>query len=67
MTSIGDNIRKYRRKKNLTQKQLGELLELFNTYLSDIENNRTNPSIKTLKKLAKAMEISYILLLEDTE
>jgi len=67
LTSIGDNIRKYRRKKNLTQKQLGELLELFNTYLSDIENNRTNPSIKTLKKLAKAMEISYILLLEDTE
>ncbi len=67
MTSIGDNIRKYRRKKNLTQKQLGELLELSNTYLSDIENNRTNPSIKTLKKLAKAMEISYILLLEDTE
>lgn len=67
MTSIGDNIRKYRRKKNLTQKQLGELLELSNTYLSDIENNRTNPSIKTLKKLAKALEISYILLLEDTE
>lgn len=67
MGSIGDNIRKYRRKKNLTQKQLGELLELSNTYLSDIENNRTNPSIKTLKKVAKALEISYIELLEDTE
>jgi len=65
--SIGDNIRKYRRKKNLTQKQLGELLGLSNTYLSDIENNRTNPSIKTLKKVAKALEISYIELLEDTE
>jgi len=65
--SIGDNIRKYRRKKNLTQKQLGVLLGLSNTYLSDIENNRTNPSIKTLKKVAKALEISYIELLEDTE
>ncbi len=67
MGSIGDNIRKYRRKKNLTQKQLGVLLGLSNTYLSDIENNRTNPSIKTLKKVAKALEISYIELLEDTE
>jgi len=65
--SIGENIRKYRRKRNLTQKQLGELLELSNTYLSDIENNRTNPSIKTLKKVAKALEVSYIELLEDTE
>ncbi|HCW72461.1 MAG TPA: XRE family transcriptional regulator [Clostridiaceae bacterium] len=67
MGSIGENIRKYRRKRNLTQKQLGELLELSNTYLSDIENNRTNPSIKTLKKVAKALEVSYIELLEDTE
>jgi len=65
--SIGENIRKYRRKRNLTQKQLGELFELSNTYLSDIENNRTNPSIKTLKKVAKALEVSYIELLDDTE
>ncbi|HSL85404.1 MAG TPA: helix-turn-helix transcriptional regulator [Bacteroidales bacterium] len=67
MASIGDNIRKYRRSRNLTQKQLGELIGLSNTYLSDMELGRTNPSIKTLKKIAKAMEISYIDLLKDTE
>lgn len=67
LASIGDNIRKYRRAKNLTQKQLGELLGLSNTYLSDMELDRTNPSIKTLKKVAHALEISYIELLRDTE
>ncbi|MFH5835907.1 helix-turn-helix domain-containing protein [Proteiniclasticum sp. C24MP] len=67
MVSIGDNIRKYRKSGHLTQKDLGEAIGISNTYLSDIETGRTNPSIKTLKKIAKALDISYIELLKDTE
>lgn len=67
MVSIGDNIRKYRKIGKLTQKDLGEAIGISNTYLSDIETGRTNPSIKTLKKIAKALDISYIELLKDTE
>ncbi|MBO1264879.1 helix-turn-helix transcriptional regulator [Proteiniclasticum sp. SCR006] len=67
MVSIGDNIRKYRKSGKLTQKDLGEAIGISNTYLSDIETGRTNPSIKTLKKIAKALDISYIELLKDTE
>lgn len=67
MASIGDNIRKYRKSGHLTQKDLGEAIGISNTYLSDIETGRTNPSIKTLKKIAKALDISYIELLKDTE
>lgn len=67
MVSIGDNIRKYRKIRNLTQKELGETIGISNTYLSDIETGRTNPSIKTLKKIAKGLEIKYMELLKDTE
>ena len=67
MVSIGDNIRKYRKTNNITQKELGEAIGNSNTYLSDIETGRTNPSIKTLKKIAKGLEINYIELLKDTE
>lgn len=67
MVTIGDNIRKYRKKKNLTQKELGDILGISNTYLSDMEIGRTNPSIKTLKRIAKGLEISYVDLLKDTE
>lgn len=67
MVTIGDNIRKYRKQKNLTQKELGDLVGISNTYLSDMEIGRTNPSIKTLKRIAKGLEISYMDLLRDTE
>ncbi len=67
MVSIGDNIRKYRKIKNLTQKDLGEAIGISNTYVSDMETGRTNPSIKTLKKIAKGLEVNYMELLKDTE
>ncbi len=67
MVTIGDNIRKYRKKKSLTQKELGDIVKISNTYLSDMEIGRTNPSIKTLKRIAKGLEISYVDLLRDTE
>ncbi|WP_040907937.1 helix-turn-helix domain-containing protein [Youngiibacter fragilis] len=67
MASIGDNIRMARKQKGITQKVLGEMIGVSNTYLSDIEIGRTNPSIKTLKKIADGLEISYIELLKDTE
>jgi len=67
LVSIGDNIRMARKQKGITQKVLGEMIGISNTYLSDIEIGRTNPSIKTLKKIARGLEISYVELLKDTE
>ena len=51
MITIGENIRRYRKEKNMTQKDVGDYIGISNTYLSDLEVGRTNPSIKTLKKL----------------
>lgn len=67
MVTIGTNIRKYRKEKNMTQKDLGSYIGISNTYLSDLEVGRTNPSIKTLKRIAKALDVNYVELLRDTE
>lgn len=53
---IGQTIRRIRNEKKLSQRQLAELSGISNTYLSDIEIGRTNPSLKTLNKLAEALE-----------
>lgn len=65
--TIGENIKRVRKGKKMTQKDLGEIVGISNTYLSDIEIGRTNPSIKTLKRIAKGLEVSYVELLKDTE
>lgn len=67
MATIGDNIKRIRRMKNLTQRALGEIVGISNTYLSDMEIGRTNPSIKTLKKVARGLEVSYVELLKGTD
>lgn len=63
---IGEIIRQERIRKNLKQYELAEKAGISNTYLSDMENGRTTPSIKTLKKLAKVLGIECSKLL-DTE
>jgi DNA-binding XRE family transcriptional regulator len=45
---IGLLLRKAREEKKLTQKQLGELVDKKRTYISRIENNGSNLTLKTL-------------------
>jgi DNA-binding XRE family transcriptional regulator len=45
---IGILLRKAREEKNLTQEQLGELIDKKRTYISRVENNGSNLTLKTL-------------------
>ena len=45
---IGLQLREAREKKHLTQEQLGELVDKKRTYISRIENNGSNLTLKTL-------------------
>ena len=45
---IGLLIRNAREEKNLTQEQLGELINKKRTYISRVENNGSNLTLKTL-------------------
>lgn len=63
--SIGERIKFFRKQKALTQFQLAERAKLSRSYLADVEGNRYNPSVDTLKSIAKALHIEVRQLLEE--
>lgn len=55
---IGKRLAGIRKQKKLTQEKLAEKTGLANNYISNIENNRSIPSIETLVKLCDALDIT---------
>lgn len=53
---IGQNIAERRKQQNMTQEDLCGVAEIDRSYLSEIENGKENVSIKTLVKIADALE-----------
>lgn len=60
--AIGDNVKLIRNEKKLTQAALAEKMGISRSYLSDIENNRKNPSSKTIESLAEKLGVSMLYL-----
>ena len=50
---IGLLLRNAREEKNLTQEQLGELIDKKRTYISRVENNGSNLTLKTLFEIVE--------------
>lgn len=62
---IGDNIRKFRKKKGLSQDNLARAANIPYTTLTKIESNVVRkPSVQNVAKIAKALEISIEKLIE---
>ncbi len=62
---IGNRIRALRDAKNLSQADIERRSGLVRPYLSRIENGHTIPSLATLEKLARALEVPlYHMLYE---
>ena len=62
---IALNVRVERTIKRLTQAQLAELIDVHEKYIGKIENGKQNITIKTLNKLANALNIDICRLLEE--
>jgi transcriptional regulator with XRE-family HTH domain len=66
---VGQNVRRIREKKGLTQEQFAEISGFSQQYISGLEQGRRNPTVITLYELAVARRIqnnrrtSYYLLL----
>ncbi|MFC7061117.1 helix-turn-helix transcriptional regulator [Halobacillus seohaensis] len=60
-----NNIKYFRKEAGYTQSQLAEKANLSRSYLGDIENERYNPSIDTLRSIASSLNVSLQKLLED--
>ena len=54
---IGERIRAIREAKNLSQGDVEKRSGLLRVYVSRIENGHTEPSVETLEKLARALEV----------
>lgn len=64
---FSQNLRFYRIKSNVSQEKLGEMVELSDKYISDLERQLYDPSLKTIDSLAKALNIEAYLLLKYDE
>ena len=54
---IGDRLRALREEKKLSQGDIEKRTGLVRPYISRVENNHTVPSIETLEKMARALEV----------
>ncbi len=55
---LGQNLRKIRTKKKMTQGDLASALNVDRAYISNIENGRMNPTLSTLEKIAGALGVA---------
>ena len=60
-------IQKYRIARRLTQENLAEKVDLSVSYISEIENGKKRPSLKTLEKIAAALEVSLVSLMGEDD
>lgn len=65
--TIGQRLREIRRERELTLKQIADKSVLTLTYLSDVERDQTRPSLKSLLRIAGALEVSMTDLLNGVE
>ncbi len=64
LKKIAFNIKVERMRKNLTQFQLAELIEVHEKYIGKIESGKQNLTIKTLIKLANALGVKLSKLVD---
>ncbi|MEQ8378708.1 helix-turn-helix domain-containing protein [Parvibaculum sp.] len=61
--TVGENVRRIRLKKGLTQEQFAEISGFSQQYISGLEQGRRNPTVVTLYELATALGVSHLDLL----
>ncbi|MGV7116678.1 helix-turn-helix domain-containing protein [Paenibacillus kyungheensis] len=64
---VGNKIRFYRKINKFTQEELGEILDIDQSYLGRIERGEINITLETLTKIAEALHIKPFKLLEYSE
>lgn len=63
--NIGQKIKSFRKEHKLTQVELAKKSNISRSYLADIENDRYNASLDTLKSIATALNVNISELIED--
>ena len=61
---LGQNMKRIRAKKKMSQGDIARALQVDRGYISNIENGKKNPTIATIQKLANALGVSANELLK---
>jgi len=67
LTVVGKNIKFYRTKLGITQKELAERASINRSYLASLERGRRNTTLKTVEALAKALRVSTTDLVKSSD
>ena len=58
-TDVGEKIKYYRKKLDLSQEELALKAGIHPAYLGKLERNEKNPTVETMDKIVSAIGISY--------
>ncbi len=61
---VGQNVRRLRGKRGLTQERFAEVSGFSQQYISGLEQGRRNPTVVTLYELATALGVSHVELVK---
>lgn len=63
---LGARIREVRRQRGLKAKDVAALAQITPSLLSQVENGLSNPSINTLRAIARALDVPIVTFFEDS-
>lgn len=55
---LGENIRRIRLERGLTQVELSKRLKVDRGYISNVERGLKNPTLSTIERVAKVLKVS---------
>jgi transcriptional regulator with XRE-family HTH domain len=67
LKKFGEQVRKLRKAKGLSQEKLAELTELHRTYIGGIERGERNVALINIIRIARTLEVSPSQLFEGIE
>ncbi len=65
MQRFGEKLALLRKSHGLTVRQLGKMLDVDHTYVSQLEKGKTKPSVAMILKISEIFEVSTDVLMKD--
>lgn len=64
---LGENVRRLRKERGLSQEELAFRAGMKRSYLSDLERGTRNPTVRALDRLAAALTVEPHMLVRDQQ
>lgn len=65
--ALGENLRRYRQERGLSQEAFAELLGYHRTYVGGLERGERNLSLQSVERIAKVIGVDALRLLTESE